>query len=221
MQVNNFAHNSPLNFDDIETVLWDWNGTLLDDLDINVEIINRMLSKRGLKPLDLVSYKNAFCFPIRLFYDRIGIHLENESLEEAAEEYITYYRSCESKINLNTDASFVLNALHQKGINQYILSACGKEDLMRMINRFKLADKFQKIYGADDVCAHGKIGTGKLLIQNHSINSGRTLMIGDTLHDAEVAKAIGINYVLYSGGHNSYELLSKDGRVITNLREVL
>ena len=55
MQVNNFAHNSPLNFDDIETVLWDWNGTLLDDLDINVEIINRMHSKRGRKPLELVS----------------------------------------------------------------------------------------------------------------------------------------------------------------------
>lgn len=223
MQVNTPAtsNNISLKFDEIETVLWDWNGTLLDDLDVNIKVINRMLLRRGLKPLDPASYKNSFCFPIRLFYERIGIDLANESFEDTAEEYITDYRSCEDEINLTTDATFVLDAINQKGIGQYILSACGKEDLMRMIDRFDLAGKFQKIYGADNVHAHGKIETGKLLIQNLSINPQRTLMIGDTLHDAEVAKAIGVNYILYSGGHNSYDLLNKEAKVITSLKEVL
>ena len=205
----------------IETVLWDWNGTLLNDLDVNLEVLNRMLHRRGLNQLDLPTYKNSFSFPIKSFYKIIGIDLEKESFEEAAEEYITDYRACEYKIGLTPDASFILDALNQKGIHQYILSACGTDDLMRMINRFELGDKFRRIYGADDICAYGKIGTGKLLIQNHALDPEKTLLIGDTLHDAEVAKAIGINYVLYSGGHNSHELLSKESRVLTQLKEVL
>ncbi len=221
MYSSNPVNNLPLKFNEIETVLWDWNGTLLNDVDVNMKIINRMLSKRGLKVLDLASYKNLFCFPIKLFYERIGIDLEKESFEKTAEEYMTNYRSYEDEIGLNAEVPFVLNAIHQKGINQYILSTCAKEDLMRMINHFDLADKFQKIYGADDIHANGKIGTGKLLIQNHSLNPERTLLIGDTLHDAEVAKAIGTNYILYSGGHNSHHLLSKESRVITNLKELI
>jgi phosphoglycolate phosphatase len=219
--VNNPDKNFPIKFKETENILWDWNGTLLNDVDVNLKVINRMLSRRGLKQLYLASYKNTFCFPVKLFYEQIGIDLEKESFGEAAEEYISDYRSCEDEIGLNANASFVLDAFHQKGIRQYILSACGKEDLMRMINRFDLAGKFQEIYGADDIHAHGKTETGKILIQNHSIDPERTLLIGDTLHDAEVAKAIGINYILYSGGHNSYDLLNKESRVITDLKEIL
>lgn len=219
--MNNSAHYPQLTFDETDTVLWDWNGTLLDDLEVNMKVINLMLSGRGLRLLDLDSYKNIFCFPIKLFYERIGIDLQQEAFETVAEEYMSAYRSCEDEINLNADALCVLDAIHQKGISQYILSACAKEDLMRIINRFGLAGKFKKIYGADDICAYGKIGTGKMLLQNHAINPERTLLIGDTLHDAEVAQAIGVNHILYSGGHNSHELLSKESVVIAGLKEVL
>jgi len=221
MQVNDLVNNSRLKFEEIKTVLWDWNGTLLDDVDVNLEAINRMLNRRGLKPLDLVSYKNVFCFPIKLFYERIGIDLEKESFQKSAEEYVLNYCSFEDNIGLNPDASYVLDAINQRGIRQYILSACAKNDLMRMISRFGLTGKFQEIYGADNVYANGKIGTGKLLIQNNSIDPEKTLLIGDTLHDAEVAKAIGVNYILYSGGHNSFDMLSRESRVITNLKDVL
>ncbi len=221
MLANNPVKQPLLNLEKTETILWDWNGTLLDDLDVNIKVINRMLARRGLIQLNQITYKNAFCFPVKLFYERIGIDLRKESFQELAEEYMSDFRSCEDEITLNADASFVLDAIHRRGINQYILSACGKEDLMRMINLFNLTGKFRKIYGAENICAHGKIETGKLLIKKHSINPERTLLIGDTLHDAEVAKAIGVNYILYSGGHNNHNLFSKESRIITRLNEIL
>jgi len=186
-----------------------------------MKVINQMLSNRGLKQLDTSYYKEVFCFPVKRFYERIGFDLKKESIETASEEYMSGYRSHENQVCLSVGASFVLDAIRQKGIKQYILSACAQEDLMRITNHFNLVDNFEKIYGADDICAHGKIGRGQMLIKNHSLNPQRTLLIGDTLHDAEVAKALGIKSILYSGGHNSHNLLSKESRVISSLEEIL
>lgn len=213
------VNSSVLN--EIETLIWDWNGTLLDDVGVNLKTINRMLSKRGLKELDLSMYKLLFCFPVKLFYKEIGFNLEKESIEEISVDYHTTYKSYEDEICLNSDVPFVLDTIRQTGINQYILSACMKDDLMANIQRFNLTDKFQAIYGAEDICASGKIGLGKLLIKNHSLNPDKTLIIGDTLHDAEVARSLGINHLFYSGGHNSNDLLIKEGRVVTSLKEIL
>lgn len=206
---------------DIDTIIWDWNGTLLDDVDVNVKIINRLLSKRNLSELDLAAYKEIFCFPVKHFYHQIGVDLEKESIEEISVEYHTLYKSYEKDIRLNTDTVFILDAIREKGIDQYILSASGKDDLLRLVDHFGLTGKFEKIYGADNICATGKIGIGQILIQENQINPNRTLLIGDTLHDAEVAIALGVHNLLYSGGHNSYQILSKKARVLTCLNEIM
>ena len=77
------------------------------------------------------------------------------------------------------------------------------------------------VYGSDNICATGKIGIGQRLIKENSLDPGKALIIGDTLHDAEVAKALGINCILYSGGHNNYNLLTKKSKVIRNLKDIL
>jgi len=205
----------------IETLIWDWNGTLLDDVDVNIRIINQLLSQRNLNKLDHVTYKEVFCFPVIHFYTQIGFDLEKESIEDISVEYNTLYKSYESNLSLNNDTSFILDAVQQKGINQYILSASKKDDLMRMLNHFELTDKFKGIYGADDICARGKIGIGQLLIQENQLDPAKTLIVGDTLHDAEVAKALGVNYLLYSGGHNSHNILCKEAKVISRLKEIM
>jgi len=206
---------------EFDTVLWDWNGTLLNDVHANINTINRMLDKRGLNPLNLATYKESFCFPVSRFYRQIGFDLEKETIEQISVEYHVHYKSFESDITIHPDAASILNTFSQKGIQQYILSACIKEDLLRMIDRFGLTSYFQAIYGADDICAHGKIGLGEYLIRHHSLDPSRTLMIGDTLHDAEVARALGVNLLLYSGGHNSYRLLSEEDTTVKELKEVL
>lgn len=190
--------NFPLtNLTGIDSLLWDWNGTLLDDVTVNLSVINDMLSRRSLRQLSLTTYKEEFCFPVQSFHRKIGFDFEKESIEEISAEYHATYKLYENGINLNADTPFVLDSLNNKGINQFILSASMKNDLMKMLDDFHLTNRFKGIYAADDICATGKIEIGKQLIRNHSLNSDRMLIVGDTLHDAEVAKSLGINYILY------------------------
>lgn len=205
---------------EIDTVIWDWNGTLLDDVEVNLKVINTMLSRRNLPLLDLDSYKNSFCFPVQSFQSKIGFDYSAESVYEISMEYHAIYRSFEAEINLNADARFVLKTLGQKRLNQYILSASHRDYLTRTVNDFGLSTHFKALYGVNDAYASGKTELGRQLIRDYGLNPARTLIVGDTLHDAEVAAELGVNHVLFSGGHNSYDLLNKNSVVITTLRDL-
>ena len=205
---------------EIENFIWDWNGTLLDDVEVNVRTVNDMLLKRGLSQLDIATYKEQFCFPVKTFQSLVGFDFELEPFEEVAIEYHSTYKQYENEIKLNEDALFVIDMLYVQGANQYILSAAMQEVLITMLEDFNIADKFNGIYGVSDIQAAGKIERGNQLMKENALDPKKTLIIGDTLHDAEVAEALGINYLLYSGGHNSYELLSKNAKVINSLREL-
>jgi phosphoglycolate phosphatase len=180
---------------EIESLIWDWNGTLLDDVEVNVRTVNDMLSKRGLTQLDMATYKELFCFPVQSFHRQIGFDFEKESIEEISKEYHFTYKLYENSIRLNSDANFVLDSLCNKGTSQYILSAAMQDDLVKMLNHFNISNKFKGIYGVSDICAAGKIEIGKKLMQDNALNPSKTLIIGDTLHDVEVAKSLGINYI--------------------------
>src|SRR5690554_7020685 len=69
---------------EIESIIWDWNGTLLDDLEVNVKTVNEMLLKRGLSQLDMATYKELFCFPVKKFQSLAGFDFEKETFEEIA-----------------------------------------------------------------------------------------------------------------------------------------
>ena len=67
-------------------IIWDWNGTLLDDVDWCVRSVNKMLEKRKKSRLKaLCDYHNVFCFPIIEYYKNVGFDLDYESFEELAE----------------------------------------------------------------------------------------------------------------------------------------
>lgn len=209
-----------MNLSGIDTLIWDWNGTLLDDVNVNVRVINEMLLNRNLPRLDLNTYRDIFCFPVKQFHIQIGIDFEKESIEGVSAEYMERYKNYEKEIALHADVPFILDMINTKSINQYILSAAGKDDLLRMLGHFQLTGKFKGIYGSGDICATGKVEIGRKLMEDNALNPDKTLIIGDTLHDAEVAKALGVNCILYAGGHNSYDLLKSESEVITSLKDM-
>lgn len=221
MTKTNLTDFPSLNFDEIDSLIWDWNGTLLDDVEVNLKVINEMLLRRELKELDMATYKALFCFPVRSFHKKIGFDPDKESTEEISKEYHSTYKLHENRIRLNEETVPVLDSLTRRGVHQYILSAAMQSDLAKMLSDFDIADKFQGIYGVNDICASGKIEIGRQLMVDNVLNPKRTLLVGDTLHDAEVADSLGINYLLYSGGHNSADLLSQKGAVVTSLKEIL
>lgn len=201
-------------------VIWDWNGTLLDDLAWCVGIINIMLKKRGIPVLDSVeSYHRVFGFPVIDYYKRVGFDFEREPFETLAEEYIDLYYSKDSSAVLFHDAKEILSELQLKGMHQIVLSASETKNLLSQIKPLGIDMYFDEMLGISDIFATSKINIGKAYIQR--TKPGKAVMIGDTMHDKEVADALGIECILVAKGHQSKEALLSCGAIVAdNLADV-
>ena len=203
-----------------KNIVWDWNGTLLDDLMVGVKTLNRMLEKRGLRQVTVEQYKELFGFPVEHFYRRIGFDLEQENLHEISVDFVKVYDEFAPGVGLHREAAGTLKEIRQAGLNQFVLSALREDLLKQMVEEFGLTPYFSQVCGSDNIYAAGKIERGRKMVEMYGIVPEETLMIGDTLHDAEVAEALGFDSLLYAGGHNSSDRLAGKSRVVSELSRV-
>jgi phosphoglycolate phosphatase len=202
-------------------ILWDWNGTLLDDAWLCVEVMNRMLAERNLHPLTLQRYRDIFAFPVRDYYQILGFDFEKEPFEKVGMDFMNLYNLRQNECTLHPEAPGILLKIAGKGIPQSVLSAREEKELRTEIKKSGIASFFDKIYGLDDHYAHGKTDVGIKLIADLGLPVEKLLFIGDTLHDAEVAKDLNIDCILIPEGHHSLERLLGSGLpVIPSLREL-
>ena len=207
--------------DGIKTVIWDWNGTLLDDTTICKRIINKLLEQRNLPVLSLQKYKEIFTFPVRDYYIKAGFDFAIEDFEVPADEFIENYNEQVKKAKLHPEVTDTLNYFKSKKIKQFILSAMEQNSLINSIQHFKIHPYFQEIYGINNHYAHSKTENAFRLINNNHLNPSEVCMIGDTIHDHEVAKSIGCRCILIADGHQSKTRLIATGRnVYNNLSEL-
>ena len=188
-------------------IIWDWNGTLFDDVSWCIEVINSMLVKRGLNELRNVSeYRNAFCFPIIQYYRNVGFDFSLESFNDLATEYIFLYHSNKSgNCNLYPGTDFVLASFRNLGITQTILSASEKSNLLSQMSEFNIMKYFDEVLGLSDIYAKSKVDIGLDYINRNNID--RAILVGDTKHDYEVANSLVIECVLIPNGHQNREML--------------
>lgn len=182
-------------------IIWDWNGTLLNDLDLSVELINKVLQKRDLPVLSVDQYREIFTFPVKDYYAKTGLDFDKESFEIVGKEWMDGYESRKHECQLSAKAEDVLQLIKQKGIPQSILSAYSQTSLEGIVAKFGLSGYFSHLIGLDHIYATSKIALGKELIANLQLQKGEALLIGDTLHDFDVACEIGADAVLIAGGH--------------------
>ncbi len=201
-------------------VIWDWNGTLLDDVDWCMESMNCMLRTRGLRALDSrETYHALFGFPVIDYYRRVGFSFDREPYEALAREYIELYNGGDQSCALFEDAAHVLGEIGARGVTQVILSATEQGKLLAQVGRYGIAHYFDEILGHGDIYAHGKLDIGRQRLAKPGADLGRCVMIGDTGHDFEVARSLGIDCLLVARGHESRaRLLSYGAPVLDNLR---
>lgn len=192
----------------IKHIIWDWNGTLLNDASLSVNIINSVLKKRNLKRIDVSYYQEIFQFPIAEYYKKLGFDFEKDAFESLANEYITEFEKRSKDCTLHSGATSALQTLKAKNINQFILSAHEHDSLLDNLKAHQVNHFFEAVYGLEHYKADSKLGRGKVLIHDHQLSLDDTLLIGDTDHDYEVAKALGVQCVLIADGHQSLSRLS-------------
>jgi phosphoglycolate phosphatase len=192
-------------------VIWDWNGTLLDDAWLCIEITNSLLRPRGLELLTPDRYQRLFDFPVLVYYERMGFDLEAESFEKLGSAFIESYDRRRFECELQPHAVDALDAVRRAGMTQSILSAYKRQSLTEIAAHFGLAEYFVDMIGLDDHYAAGKVDHGKAFIARLPHASREVLLVGDTVHDYEVADAMGADCLLIPSGHHSVEKLSPCG----------
>ena len=190
-------------------ILWDWNGTLLDDTEAALATLNEMITVRGGQPIGMEFYRDHFAFPVRPFYDKIGIvaHDEDE-WNGIAHEYHEVYGRQPKK--LNPLAVTALEMAKEAGCRQSIVSALRQDLLEADMARNGVTKYFERICGSDNLDGASKLERARVLLRTLSEtvpSDTHFVLIGDALHDKEVADALGIDCILCAqGSHAAWRL---------------
>ena len=206
--------NFTRNFD---LVIWDWNGTLLDDTDMCYQIANEMRSERGMELMQGVEeYRRYFTFPVIDYYRRMGYSFETEPFENISLQFVAMYASRFPSCALQSCAKDALSAVLKTGARQVLLSATGQEKLEEQVAHFGLNDYFERVIGSSNNLAHGKADYAMAFLRESGVSPARALFVGDTDHDFEIASAIGCGCALLTAGHQTKEHLSTLGAIIVD-----
>lgn len=201
-------------FSEVRGILWDWNGTLLNDTELSVQTMNQMLQKRNMQPLSIAGYKDIFSFPVKDYYQKLGFDFVSEPFEIPALEYIDLYNCKVQHCCLHEDALTVLEHFQKQGIRQYILSAMEQQTLNQCLEQQEIIQYFDHVSGLDNYYAASKIQSGQQLISTLNLDANELILIGDTVHDYEVASQLGCRCVLIANGHQSRPILESTGALV-------
>lgn len=193
-------------------ILFDYNGTLIDDVEMNIEIENRLLKRRNPHAfMTREMYLDFFDFPIKDFYEKAGFDFTVESYDDVCDEYKREYETALKDAKLFDDVVPSLKRLRQNGKRLVIISAAERESLVSQTVEFGIDEYFESIFGADNLHGKSKVDTALAWLKSESADPNRVILLGDTTHDAETARQIGCECFLISRGHNSTERLLKTG----------
>ncbi len=211
-----------LNLNKYTHIIWDWNGTLLNDVAYCVGCMNRLLLDFQLPELSTTKYQEVFTFPVKDYYENIGFDFQKESFPILGHRFMDYYSESINNCELQPKAAEVLQLFQKAGKQQFILSAMEHHSLRAMLKNMEIDRYFHAAYGIDNLLAAGKLDRAKVMLQEHHIDLSKTLLIGDTLHDKEVADQIGCEVLFVANGHQSRQRLEQNGVfVIEDLKALL
>ena len=195
-------------------IIWDWNGTLLDDNHASLSALNAILLRRGLETVDLDYYRKNFAFPVKYFYESLGVKIECEDWDALAQEYHDAYHECE--LRLAADANDALQFVRNNGVSQAVVSAMREDYLVSDMDRFGIRPYFESVLGTNNLDGCSKLSRIRDYV---AFAGGREeyVVIGDSLHDKEVADAIGARCVFYGGGSHDPSRLREFGVVADTL----
>ena len=193
-------------------ILWDWNGTLLDDTQAALDTLNIMLARRRGRPIAMDYYRDHFSFPVKPFYKSIGVCLENEDWDALAVEYHDTYAAQPKRLNPETIAA--LERVKASGARQSIISALRQDLLEEITAELGVAKYMDFVYGVDNLDGRSKVERARELVSAITrsttpplTHSSAFVFIGDSLHDKEVADALGVRCVLCAqGSHAGWRL---------------
>ena len=191
-----------------KVVIWDWNGTLADDAKTSLLATNDILRRHGKQPINMEQYYEYIDTPISKFYEHL-FDLNEVPMAVIGKEFYEYYPKYFPGLHAGAEA--LLEELRRAGMVQVILSSAHRKNIEQDAERFGILPYFDAILAADDLLAESKVERGLAWIAEQEISPADMVMIGDTLHDYETARAMGVDCILCAIGHQAERDLKTAG----------
>ena len=203
-------------------VVWDWNGTLLDDTWLCCEALNQILVEEKKPLLDPENYRQIFEFPAIKVYHKLGFPIDLPTFEKLSARFMAAYESRKHACTLHDQALEVIEKLSAHGLTHSVLSAYEHERLQNTLHGMNLQQHFIKACGGGDIYAHSKEDRARSHLADLSHHPDEVLFIGDTAHDFEAAQAMGVDCLLIAHGYQHPDRLAHLGvRVIPDFTALL
>ena len=202
-------------------IIWDWNGTIVDDAWVFVDVMNFFLKKKGLPQTSLDDYKQNFCFPIQDYWRGLGFRFNDKDFDLLNKLFIEEYQKRIFLPKLQPGIVSLIQNISKLKKRQFILSASENSLLHKSVSFYKINYLFSDILGVDNLNAVGKIPLARALCKKNKINLKKTLIIGDTEYDLDVAQSLGCMALLVSYGHTEYKrLLNLNVSLAQSVKEI-
>lgn len=184
----------------VGAICWDWNGTLLDDVERCLRTMNNTLSAFG-KPAiaDAASYRSIFRFPLQSFYAEAGF--EPHEYRDAVDHYLKLLALDDSAVSLHEGARETIALIRARDIRQVLASATQAPLLEAQMRPHRLDDAFDEVLSITDVHAASKRDVIATWLVGSGLDPREVLLIGDTNHDLEIALDLGTQFVHFARGH--------------------
>jgi phosphoglycolate phosphatase-like HAD superfamily hydrolase len=189
-------------------VVWDWNGTLLDDAAVVIEATITAFREAGL-PVTVSPdvYRRHFTRPIQDFYARLlGRPIDPDEWVRMDRAFHHHYGRLQTRAALAPGAVPVLGTLHRRGWTQSVCSMLPHEHLEPAVRAHGIRECFVRVDGLRG----GERGGAKLehLVRHLELlelTTGHVVLVGDTVDDAVAAREAGIACILVDGGQGLHE----------------
>ena len=191
-----------------DAVIWDYNGTLADDVEASLLASNEIIVRHGKEPITMAQYYDYVDYPISRFWEHV-FDLDEFPMAKIGEEYYKaypkYFRG------LSDGAAELVKKLRRAGVVQMILTSAHPRLIGETLREAGIEDCFDAVSSSSDLLAGSKIDRGVAWLEKSGVAPELAVTVGDTLHDFDAARTMGTDCILCSFGHQSKELLLTAG----------
>ena len=202
----------------ISHIIWDYNGTVVDDVVTSIAAVNKMLESRGLPPTSIEIYRETLTIPLDKYYASVGI--KNADIKKLSVEFQNWCNHFSYLSSIFDGFHNAIKIAKSKSVKNILLSSLYNEFLMNEVEKYKIKNCFDDIIGMQDTAVGSKLNNAKNYLSANNIDAKNVLFVGDLTTDSDMAKALGAKCVLIPNGHNSTKRCASQGvDVVENLIE--
>jgi HAD superfamily hydrolase (TIGR01509 family) len=179
----------------IDAALFDWSGTLVDDLRVVWETNNRTLMSFGLPYQNLQRFRERFFLPWQEFYGTYGLGSE-DSLREVDSRFWRTYQQLSLKIKPFSQTRSALKSLKDLGLKTAVVTQTKKAPLLDQVARFGFEDLIDAAVGAEDA-TELKPSAKPILaaLERLGVEPSKAIFTGDMVEDVIAGKNAGVKVI--------------------------